>query len=349
MNTLTPYTVQPKEKNISIKLKKELIKKIKKQDITNQKSIIHSINDYYSFKLSHPVTEEQVDNLNQEQLIQILILLDSLLPEVELYKWSKTLFEQSRSASNKFQKLKQYNKLQSEYAVELSVSNAFYHDVLDSLVIAVFILIQKIYEKSESSNSISVKTFLNKCKNNIQIFPKYQVEFDDSINPIDNIPWKWEISSQEILFFKEHYPSLFKYDFDMVVSITPEILISLHEWKYDEFKKKNKLKHLYIQRDKIYVHNDKTSLKSTDKVATNNPLSFEDLENFIQYSLKFSQMIFLMLTGTYKEINSTDCDDWEDTLQYVRGGLKQKEIEIQEQIKKVEKLFEIQNSLHNDK
>ena len=45
-------------------------------------------------------------------------------------------------------------------------------------------------------------------------------------------------------------------------------------------------------------------------------------------------MIFSMLTGTYKEMNSTDCDDWEDTLQYVRGGLKQKEIEIQEQIKK---------------
>ncbi|MFK4927116.1 hypothetical protein ACI1TM_10885 [Lactococcus garvieae] len=253
MNTLRPYTVQPKEKNISIKLKNELIKKIKKQDITNQKSIILSINDYYSFKLSHPLTEEQVDNLNQEQIIQILILLDSLLPEVELYKWSKTLFEQSRSAWNKFQKLKQYNKLQSKYAVELSISNGFYHDILDSLVIAVFISIQKLYEKSELSNSISIKLFLNKCKKNIRIFPKYQVEFTDSINPTDNIPWRWEISNQEKIFFKEYYPSLFKDGLDKIIPITPEILIHLHEWNYDEFERKNKIKHLNIQRDKIYV------------------------------------------------------------------------------------------------
>lgn len=336
MQFISPYTVYPEKNKVHKKLTKQILKIFSKKENDHKKLLIE-INTKYKLSILYPISNEQLDKLNQEQMIQILKTLNSPLAEVDIYKWAMTLFDQSRAAYNKFQKIKQFNSLSKDYSDELSVSSSFYSDVMDSLLIAVFISIQRIYEKSKDSSSVSIIKLLKKCKDNLNIFPKYsQAYIYDGYT--DNEPWRWEISKIDLAYLKEKYPNIYK-KCDLTskwVNITPAILIDLHEWKYQNFNDNNKLNYLYTQRDKIFVHNDKKAMNDFEKITSDNPLSYQDLDDLIQFSLNFSHMILLMLTNTNYAFEPTNYDDWESTLKYVRKGFEKEKSDLEKKKEEVE-------------
>lgn len=336
MQIISPYAVYPEKSKLHKKLTKQILTIFSKKEIFHEKFLIE-INTKYKLNILHPISEEQLDELNQEQMLKILKHLNSTLAEVDIYKWANTLFEQSRAAYNKFQKIKQFNSLSSDYSDELSISSSFYNDVMDSLLIAVFISIQRIYEKTKGSSSISINKLVEKCRKNLKIFPEFSATYLYD-NFSDNIAWTWEISESDLTFLKEKYQNKYKnYDHtSKIVSITPEILIDLHEWKYQKFSDNNKLNYLYTQRDKIFVHNDKKAMNDFEKITSDNPLSYQDLDDFIQFSLNFSHMILLMLTNTNYAFEPTNYDDWESTLKYVRKGFEKEKSDLEKRKEEVE-------------
>lgn len=339
MLLITPNTAFSEKNIVHKKLVEEILKIFSKKEDKYDK-LLFEINTKNQLNISYPINSEQLDKLNQEQMIQILKSLRSPLAEVDIYTWAITLFDQSRAAYNKFQKLKQFNSLSSDYSEELSVSPNFYNDVRDSLLIAVFISIQRIYEKTEDSSSISIRKFIKKCRDNLRIFPQYsQTYFYDGF--IDNRPWTWEVSKNDLTFLKDKFPKFYKF-FDHTlerVDITPSILIELFEWKFKKFEDNDKLKNLYTQRDKIFVHNDKKAMNNFDKITSDNPLSYQDLDDFIQFSLNFSHMILLMLTNISKAFEPRKHDDWEDTLKYVRKGMEKEKSVLQKERERLENLL----------
>ncbi|WP_017370788.1 hypothetical protein [Lactococcus garvieae] len=339
MQFISPYTVYPEKSKVHKKLTKQILKIFSKKENAHEKLLIE-INTKHKLNILYPISNEQLDKLNQEQMIQILKTLNSPLAEVDIYKWAMTLFDQSRAAYNKFQKIKQFNSLSKDYSDELSVSSSFYNEVMDSLLIAVFILIQRIYEKTEDTSSISIKKLITKCRNNLDVFPEYFQTYIDN-ECINNIPWQWEVSKNDLTFLKAKYPRYYKSnDFILErVDITPTILIELHEWKYQTFIDNNKLRYLYTQRDKIFVHNDKKAMNDFDKITSDNPLSYQDLDDFIQFSLNFSHMILFMLTNRSQPFEPTNHEDWEETLKYVRKGLEKHESDLQKKREEIENLL----------
>ena len=72
------------------------------------------------------------------------------------------------------------------------------------------------------------------------------------------------------------------------------------------------------------------------KITSDNPLSYQDLEEFIQFSLKFSHMILLMLTNIYYAFEPINYNDWETTLKYVRKGIEKEKSDIEKRKEEVE-------------
>lgn len=336
MQFISPHTIYPEKSKVHKKLTKQILKIFSKKENDHKKLLIE-INTKYKLDILYPISEVQLDELNQEQMLKILKHLNSTLAEVDIYMWAKTLFDQSLAAFNRFQRLKQFHSLSENYSKELSVSSSFYNDVMHSLLVAVFISIQRIYEKTEGSSSISINKLVEKCRKNFKIFPEFSATYLYD-NFSDNVAWSWEISESDLTFLKEKYQNKYKnYDYTSKrVNITPEILIDLHEWKYQKFIDNNKLNYLYTQRDKIFVHNDKKAMNDFKKITSDNPLSYQDLEEFIQFSLKFSHMILLMLTNIYYAFEPINYNDWETTLKYVRKGIEKEKSDIEKRKEEVE-------------
>lgn len=327
------------EKNpLQIKFEDTILKYFKKKDevdIVNE--ILPEVNSKVSIKLTFPITREQLTKLDRRQLLVILEVLNSSIPEVSLFKWSNTLFGQSRDAYNKLILLKQYNSLYSKYEYAISISPFFYNNLLDSLVIAIFISVQKIFDNTTGASSVTIEKLLLKYEKNYTNFPAFQDIYKwDKISE-EKLLWKWKISEDEIEFFqKNNYSNCSKDDY---VEVSPLLVLKLNEWKLNRFKSLKKLEYLYAQRNKIYVHNDKLAMNNLDKLTADNPLTFDDFEHFINFSLKFTHFILLMLTNINYAWEPTNINDWEQTLKYTSIGLEKTKKDIEEKTRELRDEF----------
>lgn len=312
---------------LQIKFENAILKLLQKKDeseIVNE--ILPILNSEISINLVYPVTQEQLTKLNRQKLLIILDKLGCSIAEVTLYKWSNNLFNQSRNAYNKFLLLKQYNSLYPTYEHAISISPAFYSHVLDSLVIAIFISVQKIFDNTTGKSSVTIEKLLLKYEQNYTIFREFQeiYKYDEFFE--EKISWKWKVSEDEIKFFEtNNFSNLRK---DGFIDVSPFLVLKLHEWKLNRFKDLKKLDYLDAQRNKIYVHNDKLAMNNFKKLIENNPLSLEDFELFILFSLKFTHFLLLMLTDINFAWEPINNDDWKETLKYTTIGLEKAENDI---------------------
>lgn len=334
MSSIQIYQSKPEKHPLQIKFENNILKilhKRKAPQIVN--NILPKINQKISIELVYPVTKEQITKLNRREMLIILEELNSPIPEVFLYKWSNTLFNQSRDVYNKFLLLKQYNSLYSTYKEAISLSPSFYNNILDSLVIAIFISVQKIFEKTKDSSSISIEKLLLKYKENMKIFPDFQDIYHFNETFEEKVHWKWKVSEDEIEFFEINtYLNLSE---NKYIEVSPLLVLRLHEWKLNKFKDLKKLEYLDAQRNKIYVHNDKLAMNNLKQLTENNPLTFEDFDHFINFSLKFTHFLLLMLTDINYAWEPINNDDWKETLKYTKIGLEKTKNDIKEKTKKL--------------
>ncbi|GAA3265991.1 hypothetical protein LMG8520_1310 [Lactococcus lactis subsp. lactis] len=338
MQPIKIYSSMPKKNPLQIRFEDEILKHFQKKDkadIVNE--ILPEMNSKLSGELTFPITREQITKLDRRQLLVILEILKSPIPEVSLFKWSNTLFGQSRDAYDKLILLKQYYALYSKYEYAISISPFFYNNLLDSLVIAIFISVQKIFDKTKDSSSVTIEKLLLKYKKNYTIFPDFEDIYMWDKTHEAKIQWKWKISEDEIDFFEtNNYSNCSKDDF---VEVSPLLILKLNEWKLNKFKSLKKLDYLYAQRNKIYVHNDKLAMNNLAKLTADNPLTFEDFEHFINFSLKFTHFILLMLTNINYAWEPTNINDWEQTLKYTSIGLEKAKKDIKEKTRELRDEF----------
>ena len=126
MQFISPHTIYPEKSKVHKKLTKQILKIFSKKENDHKKLLIE-INTKYKLDILYPISEVQLDELNQEQMLKILKHLNSTLAEVDIYMWAKTLFDQSLAAFNRFQRLKQFHSLSENYSKELSVYSIFYN------------------------------------------------------------------------------------------------------------------------------------------------------------------------------------------------------------------------------
>lgn len=334
MQPIKIYSAKPKKNPLQIRFENTILKHFLKMDEGDMiNKVLPKVNSKLSTQLTFPITREQITKLDRRQLLFILEILDSPIPEMSLFKWSDRLFNQSRDAYNKLILLKQYNLLYPKYEEVILISPFFYNNVLDSLVIAIFISVQKIFDKTKDSSSVTIEKLLLKYKKNYTIFPDFEDIYMWDKTHEEKIRWKWKISEDEIDFFEtNNYSNCSKDDF---VEVSPLLVLNLNEWKLNKFKSLKKLDYLYAQRNKIYVHNDKLAMNNLAKLTADNPLTFDDFENFINFSLKFSHFLLQMLTNINYAWKPTNIDDWEQTLKYTSIGLEKTKKDIEEKTREL--------------
>ena len=85
----------------------------------------------------------------------------------------------------------------------------------------------------------------------------------------------------------------------------------------------NKVKeNLRIQRNKIYVHNDKNGVFNYYDILNENPINYNDIEMLISFAFRVTRFIIGAFTGIQKPIKCVNIDDWEGTLKLVQLGSK---------------------------
>ncbi|MBU5243941.1 hypothetical protein KQH98_11790 [Lactococcus lactis] len=69
-------------------------------------------------------------------------------------------------------------------------------------------------------------------------------------------------------------------------------------------------------------------MNNLEKLTKNNPLTLEDFDRFILFSLKFTHFLLLMLTDINFAWEPLNKDDWKETLKYTTIGLEKAENDI---------------------
>lgn len=71
------------------------------------------------------------------------------------------------------------------------------------------------------------------------------------------------------------------------------------------------------------------------QLTENNPLTFKDFDHFINFSLKFTHFLLLMITDINYAWEPINNDDWKETLKYTKIGLEKTKNDIKEKTKKL--------------
>lgn len=231
--------------------------------------------------------------------------------------------------------LKQYSENYNKYYDEMCCSSAFYSITYQALQVAMFIELAKLYDRSK--NAINIRFLLEECIQNIENFPKYRAIIEiDGEKQTKSIPYYHQIKQEEECYFKEYikkereWQELFETNGENMPIIKD---LSIYEY-FDMYKKryhalKPQIENLSVQRNKIYAHNDKELCFNIDEILMENPISFGDIQELIDYALDVSRFVIGCLENVCKQKQYENIDDWEMTLRLVRLGNKNRDVDVE--------------------
>lgn len=220
--------------------------------------------------------------------------LDKIDKETAI-KIATAFFDETRSAKNAMEVIKQFGENSKKYSEVMKYSPAYYFIVYNALISEVMMIISKIYD--DSKNSVNLGEFIFTCQRNIELFPKEKVH----TYPPENVG-----SGVDSINTSSEEERTFHFDLN-----TKE--------KIDGYMKKFKsmkepLKNLKIQRNKLYAHHDLNVILKIDDIIERNPLNMKEIESMIDLALDFSQFVIASLTKKYTLPLYSNVDDWNNTL-----------------------------------
>ena len=262
------------------------------------------------------------------------------MDKYELIKIAEYLHQEAFYANCYFEIIQQYYNVRKEYEQEYQLSPAFYNFVLTALQKACLIDVAKLYDKS--LNTINIGSLINLCKENLDLFPEYQEQSEIAICGVKhsfNIPYQHYLKPEEECFFMEiveRHKQEIKFweefgDTDIFGELSSDFYKTKVELKFSDFldlynkrfcslsKKQEKIR---VQRNKIYVHNDKTTILDTDSVLKENSIASLDIKEMIEFALDVTILVLNILTGEIIPRGIKNMDDWDNTLYFANLGLK---------------------------
>lgn len=253
-----------------------------------------------------------------------------LLIKDEIVYLANNIYEEALRANTYWELLKQYHTNVDKYNDEMNYSPAFYNVIYTALVEGLFLNLSKIYDTHE--NSLTIKTLLG----NLETI---------TINDLDkDVKAKYDLCNQkfqhrlvlnEECFFKEKVSEQKQICELLNIEYTHTIvelnLKQLHELYVKRFNSLNRIRNkLIVQRNKIYVHNDRNTNFNFEDIYRNQPINHEETGNLIDFALDFSRYCIESLTGISKPETYVNMNDWEATLMLVSIGHKYQTLHINE-------------------
>lgn len=241
-------------------------------------------------------------------------------------------YQESLSANSYYSILQQYAENQKKHLKEMQVSPAFYTITHNALVEALFVNLAKIYDLQK--DAINIRQLLEKCKNNIEFFPEFEINIPiDGKEHIETVMDQHTVKQNEEWYFKDEVKKQKKFAEALGLQETPVVVGLTIEQYFDFYDKKfcslsSIIENLRIQRNKIYVHNDRESIFDIDAVIKTNPLNMADIRILIEYALEVSRFLLGRLTRILKPDKYGNIDDWGNTLWLVQIGEKYRDTEI---------------------
>ena len=251
----------------------------------------------------------------------------------EIINIAEGLWQQALNANSYYLIIKQYNNYFKGYKDEISISSAFYSVAYQAMQDALFIELSKLYDKT--TGVINLRYLLKLCEE-YKCLPEYW-EFPDENGIIVNAPYIHKIKTDEEWYFKEYIEQENKFQELFGSSYTDKINKEMRASEYIDFlvKQYNSIntitEKLTRQRNKIYAHNDRELKFNVKECLENNPLRFSDIQILIDYAFDVTRFIIGALTGSEKATAYANIDDWKGTLDYVKLGVKYRDIEIKTQ------------------
>lgn len=270
----------------------------------------------------------------------------------KLIKLAKELHQEAFDANAYYLIMQQYRRFHKDYNDEMRLSPAFYNAVYKALQKACFMEIAKLYDKS--SDVITIGSLLKECQNNLSLFPEYRdtmIIKDDDKKYSFSVPYQHHLKPEEECFFKAQVESqrkIFKL-FDapspesapVQVDLTFSEFLGLYQKRFKSLSKKRE--NIRAQRNKIFAHNDVKHIMDDEIIYQQNPITYPDLQELIDFALDCTGLILGTLTGVCQATRYSNIDDWEGTLMLARLGLKYQDYDIEQKRKAFWDEFESHN------
>ncbi len=264
-----------------------------------------------------------------------------------LTQHAKELHQEAFDANQYFLLMQQYKKYRQDYPTAMQLSPAFYGVVYEALQKACFMEIAKLYD--QSSGVVSIGFLLKACQENNTLFPEYR----DHVTVKDNgkeytfsIPYQHRLKPEEECFFKDQVESQ-RVIFRALHMSSPETAPVTTELTFQEFLElyrkrfrslKKKQSNVHVQRNKIYAHNDQKRIEDIDSVLKNNPITYPDIQELIDFALDCSGLILGILTGKVNARQYANINDWDNTLWFAQLGLKYQEYDLKQKLEGIESM-----------
>lgn len=258
-----------------------------------------------------------------------------------LTRYARELYQGAFDANQYFLLMQQYKQHRQNYLAEIQLSPVFYGVVYGALQKACFMEIAKLYD--QSSDVVSIDFLLKECQENISLFPEYRNHFtikDDGKEYSFPIPYQHQLRPEEERFFKDRVESqraIFEIlhmpeseTAPVTIDLTFQEFLELYRKRFHSLKKKRL--YVHVQRNKIYAHNDQKRVKDIDSVLNNNPITYSDIQELIDFALDCSGLILGILTGEENVTQYADINDWDNTLWVAQLGLKYQEYDLKQKL-----------------
>lgn len=188
-------------------------------------------------------------------------------------------------ADSYFDLINLISNYKKDYSKEMDLSVAFYNVAYMGLIDACFSIVSRLYDKNGKN---TIGNLLDYCKRN----PTLVVSIQN------------EIRNKEIAV-------------DYFESTLNKI--------EDEYKTiKDKVDNLKSVRDKVISHNDFKSSINRKKYIEENPISYKDMKELIDFSSIFVQLIIAYITTVNRDVHANNITDLKNTLLVIqRSKLKE--------------------------
>lgn len=176
---------------------------------------------------------------------------------------------------------------------------------------------------------------------NISLFPEYrdtitikedgkeysfQVPYQHHLKPSEKCFYKDEVNSQREILKLFNTPDFEKVP--ILVELTFSQFLGLYQKRFSSLSKKRE--NIQAQRNKIYAHNDERRILTEENICENNPVTYPDIQELINFALDCTRLILGTLTGVSRAVKYGNIDDLEGTLMLAKLGLKYQSYEIEQ-------------------
>ena len=219
-----------------------------------------------------------------------------------------------------------------KYNEEVNYSPAFYSIAREALIQSMFVNLCKLYDWDKKS--LTLRTLLEHLKdieltdvseNVSEICGFWNQKFQHQLKPVEEALFPKEVQAQKDIL------AIFGWEYTHTrVDLTLPEMNDLFQRRFAALQEKGIVRNLINRRKKMFVHNDKKTNFDYVRIAKENPLFVEEIDMLIEFAIDCLQFYIQILSGTFKAASYCNIDDWENTLQMVRIGMKYQETYMQE-------------------